>query len=128
MDRVLLDLDIPVGTTEARHQFIVISRDINDTRPLAGFAQNFLDDVVVNKVKTAMAHCDRVIRIQLSGMSIAISRELATAVYLDDGYMQRGGEQLLVLRALDHRRERRRFARRPAPGRSGCTVSVTFCC
>src|SRR4029077_422273 len=47
MNCVLLNLDIPVGTTEARHQFVVISRDVNYARPLAGFAQNFLDDVVV---------------------------------------------------------------------------------
>src|SRR6476620_5935564 len=47
MNCVLLNLDIPVGTTEARHQFVVISRDVNYAGALAGFAQNFLDDVVV---------------------------------------------------------------------------------
>ena len=47
MNCVLLNLDIPVGTTEARHQFVVISRDVNYPRALARFAQNFLDDVVM---------------------------------------------------------------------------------
>src|SRR5512132_1875537 len=47
MDCVLLDLDIPVGSTEARHQFVVISRDVNYTCALASFAQNFLDHVIV---------------------------------------------------------------------------------
>ena len=47
MDCVLLNLDIPVGSTEARHQFVVISWDVNYTRALAGFAQNFLDHVIV---------------------------------------------------------------------------------
>src|SRR5205814_8869622 len=47
MNRVLLDADIPVTPTEARHQFVVISRYVNYTRALAGFAQNFLDHVVV---------------------------------------------------------------------------------
>src|SRR5215472_15474428 len=47
MDCVFLNLDISVSPTEARHQFIVISRDVNYTRTLASFAQNFLDHVVV---------------------------------------------------------------------------------
>ena len=47
MNCVLLNLDIPVRSTEARHQFVVISRDVNYTRALAGFAQNFLDHVIV---------------------------------------------------------------------------------
>src|SRR6476469_6795345 len=47
MDCVLLNLDIPVRTTEARDQFVVISRDVNYTCALTGFAQNFLDHIVV---------------------------------------------------------------------------------
>ena len=47
MDCVLLNLDIPVGATEARHQFVVISRDVNYAGALAGFAENFLDHIVV---------------------------------------------------------------------------------
>ena len=47
MDCVFLDLDIPVSPAEARHQFIVISRDINYTRTFAGFAQNFLDHIIM---------------------------------------------------------------------------------
>ena len=47
MDCVFLDLDISVSPTEARHQFIVISRDVNYACALAGFAQNFLDHIVV---------------------------------------------------------------------------------
>src|SRR4029453_9636300 len=47
MDCAFLDLDISVSPTEARHQFIVISRDVNYTCALAGLAQNFLDHVVM---------------------------------------------------------------------------------
>src|ERR1700746_2475146 len=47
MDCVLFDLDISVRSTKARHQFVVISRDVNYTCALTGFAQNFLDHVVV---------------------------------------------------------------------------------
>src|SRR5262245_28166335 len=44
---VLLDLDIPIRSAKARHQFIVISRNVNHPRTFAGFAQDFLDHVVV---------------------------------------------------------------------------------
>src|SRR5215831_9493025 len=47
VNRMLLDLDIPVRSTEARYQFVVISRDVDYTCALAGFAQNFLDHVIV---------------------------------------------------------------------------------
>src|SRR5262245_15462190 len=47
MDCVFLDLNISVSPAEARHQFIVISRDVNYTCPFAGLAQNFLDHVVM---------------------------------------------------------------------------------
>ena len=43
----LLDLDVPIGPTEVGHQFVVISRNVNHMRALAGFSQNFLDHVVV---------------------------------------------------------------------------------
>src|SRR6185436_10784711 len=47
MDCVFLDLNISVSPAEARHQFIVISRDVNYTCAFAGLAQNFLDHVVM---------------------------------------------------------------------------------
>ena len=47
MNCPLLDLDVAVGPTEVGHQLIVISRDVDYMRPFAGFAQNFLDHVVV---------------------------------------------------------------------------------
>ena len=47
VDCALLDLDIPVGATEAGHQFVVISGDVNYAGALACFTQNFLDHVIV---------------------------------------------------------------------------------
>src|SRR5262249_2448949 len=47
MNCPLHDLNIPVGAAEARYQFIVISRNVNYACALAGFAQDFLDHVVV---------------------------------------------------------------------------------
>src|SRR6266480_6162550 len=47
MNRPLLDLDVAVGPAEVGHQLIVISGDVDYMRALAGFAQNFLDHVVV---------------------------------------------------------------------------------
>ena len=43
----LLDFDVAVGPAEVGHQFVVIPRDIDHMRAFAGFAQNFLDHVVV---------------------------------------------------------------------------------
>ena len=47
MNRPLLDLDVAVGATEVRHQLVVISRDLDHVHAFAGFAQNFLDHVIV---------------------------------------------------------------------------------
>ena len=47
MNCPLLDLDIPIGPTEVDHELVVISRDVNDARAFARFAQNFLNNVVV---------------------------------------------------------------------------------
>src|SRR6266404_3677083 len=47
MNCPLLDLDIPIGPTEVDHELVVISRDVNDARAFARFAENFLDYVVV---------------------------------------------------------------------------------
>ncbi len=43
----LCDLDVSVRAAKARDQLIVISRNVNYAGALAGFAQNFLDHVVV---------------------------------------------------------------------------------
>jgi hypothetical protein len=47
VDCGLLDLDVAIGPTKVSDQLVVIARDINHMRALAGFAQNFLDHVVV---------------------------------------------------------------------------------
>src|SRR5215208_560094 len=47
MNGVLLDVDVSISTKKANHQFVVISRDINDTGTLAGLTQDFLDDIVM---------------------------------------------------------------------------------
>ena len=43
----LFDLDVTVGPAKVAHQLVVISRDVDHVRAFAGFAQNFLDHVVV---------------------------------------------------------------------------------
>jgi len=47
MNCALLDLDIAVDAAKAGHEFIVVSRDVNNARSLAGFPQNFLDYVIM---------------------------------------------------------------------------------
>lgn len=44
---VLLDRDRTIGAKMAREEFVVIARDVDDSRPFARLAQNFLDDVVM---------------------------------------------------------------------------------
>ncbi len=44
---LLLDLDVPVSATKVGHQLVVIARDVDHMRAFAGFAQNFLDYIVV---------------------------------------------------------------------------------
>src|SRR5207244_4198446 len=47
MDGVFLDVDVSVCTKKAGHQLIVISWTVNYASAFAGFAQDFLDDVVM---------------------------------------------------------------------------------
>lgn len=47
VDGVFPDVDVSISAQETGHKFVVISGDINYTGPLAGLAQDFLDDVVV---------------------------------------------------------------------------------
>ena len=47
MNGVLPDVDVSISTKEADHQFVVISRNVNYASALAGFAQDFLDDIVM---------------------------------------------------------------------------------
>ena len=47
MNCSLLDLDVAVDPTEAHDQLVVISRDVDHVRSFAGFAQNFLNHVIV---------------------------------------------------------------------------------
>jgi len=47
MNGILLDVDIPICATKTSHEFVVISRDVDDAGALPGLAQNFLDDVVM---------------------------------------------------------------------------------
>ena len=57
MNRVLLDVGVPVTPTEARHQFVVISRNINYTRDLCGLCAEFFGSrrcvVVASKLPAA---------------------------------------------------------------------------
>ena len=57
MNGALLDRDVAVNAVEIAEQLVVISRDINDPRPLARFAQDLLDHVVMLlRPVTAPAH------------------------------------------------------------------------
>ena len=47
MNCSLFDLDIAVGATEVSYKLVVVSRDVNHTRALARFPQNFLDHVIM---------------------------------------------------------------------------------
>ena len=47
MNGVFLDVDVSVGTKKAGHQLVVISWNVNYASAFAGFAQDFLDDVVM---------------------------------------------------------------------------------
>ena len=47
VDCSLLDFDVAVGAAEIGHQLVVISRDVDHVRAFAGFAEDFLNHVVV---------------------------------------------------------------------------------
>src|SRR4029077_6004951 len=47
VNSALSDVDVPISTKEAGYQLVVISRNVNYAGALAGFAQDFLDDVVM---------------------------------------------------------------------------------
>ena len=47
MNCALRDFNISVGATEGRHQFVVISRDVNHACALSRLPQNFLDHIIV---------------------------------------------------------------------------------
>src|SRR4029077_3052059 len=48
MDGVSLDIDVSVRATEVPDHLVVITRNVDDARAFSGFAQNFLNDVVVS--------------------------------------------------------------------------------
>ena len=57
VDGVSLDVDVSVRATEVPDHLVVITRDIDDARAFACFAQNFLNDVVMGlRPVTAAAH------------------------------------------------------------------------
>ena len=57
VDGVSLDVDVSVRAAEISDHLVVITRDVDDARALSGFAQDFLNDVVMGlRPVTAAAH------------------------------------------------------------------------
>ena len=47
VDGVARDEEVAVFTEESAHHLVVVAGDVNETRALAAFAQDFLDDIVM---------------------------------------------------------------------------------